>query len=80
MPNNLMNLNEAINMTALFKEESNKVLDPLYQDMGIFRHVKHLTGNFLILYSATPIVPVFVSIREWMLIKNNGLLLWESTQ
>lgn len=30
-----MNLNEAINMTALFKEESNKVLDPLYRDMGI---------------------------------------------
>lgn len=35
MPNNLMNLEEGIQMTAFFREENNNVLDPVYQGKGI---------------------------------------------
>lgn len=35
MPDNLMTLKEAIVLTVNFKQESNNVLDPVYQNKGI---------------------------------------------
>ncbi|HMT36661.1 MAG TPA: hypothetical protein PKC41_12440 [Chitinophagaceae bacterium] len=35
MPDNLMTLEEAIVLTGYFKQESNNVLDPVYQNKGI---------------------------------------------